>query len=116
MHIALVTLLFEADQKAGVRLFLSGEWAGLGGKAVPETVMCISDVSQVGSSAGVIHHGGAGTTATALAAGVPSGIVPSLADQPFRGRTLATLGVGPGPIPRRKSGWLTLQRSWSRRI
>lgn len=41
-----------------------------------------------------IHHGGAGTTAAALRAGVPSVICSVQADQPFWGRQLETLGLG----------------------
>lgn len=52
--------------------------------------------------AAVIHHGGAGTTATALRAGVPTAAVPFIVDQPYHGRRLADLGVGPKPLPRRR--------------
>ena len=53
-------------------------------------------------TAGVVHHGGAGTTAAGLRAGVPSLLVPFMADQPFWGRRVHALGVGPKPIPRRQ--------------
>ena len=53
-------------------------------------------------TAGVVHHGGAGTTAAGLRAGVPSLLVPFMADQPFWGRRVHALGVGPKPIPRRE--------------
>ena len=42
----------------------------------------------------VIHHGGAGTTASALHAGVPQIIVPHIADQAFFGREIERLGCG----------------------
>ena len=45
---------------------------------------------------------GAGTTAAGLRAGVPSVVIPFFGDQPFWGRRVAELGVGPAPIPRRK--------------
>ena len=51
--------------------------------------------------AAIIHHGGAGTTNTALAAGVPSAIVAHGFDQPFHGRRLHEMGVGPEPLARR---------------
>ncbi|MDO5711091.1 MAG: glycosyltransferase, partial [Micrococcales bacterium] len=51
--------------------------------------------------AAIIHHGGAGTTNTALAAGVPSVIVAHGFDQPLHGARLHQLGVGPKPLPRR---------------
>jgi UDP:flavonoid glycosyltransferase YjiC (YdhE family) len=57
--------------------------------------------------AAVVHHGGAGTTAAGLRAGVPSVIVPFFGDQPFWGQRIADLGVGPDPIPRNK---LTVER------
>jgi UDP:flavonoid glycosyltransferase YjiC (YdhE family) len=49
--------------------------------------------------AAVIHHGGAGTTGTALRAGVPQLIVPFAVDQFFWGKRVFELGVGPRPIP-----------------
>ncbi|WP_225978535.1 activator-dependent family glycosyltransferase [Gandjariella thermophila] len=42
----------------------------------------------------IIHHGGSGTWASALAAGVPQIIVSNLWDNVFRGRQLAELGAG----------------------
>ena len=50
--------------------------------------------------AAVVHHGGVGTTAAGLRAGVPSIAIPYFGDQPFWGRRIAELGVGPQPIPR----------------
>ncbi|MFL5587557.1 MAG: glycosyltransferase, partial [Ktedonobacteraceae bacterium] len=52
--------------------------------------------------AAVVHHGGAGTTAAGLRAGIPSVIIPFFAEQPFWGRRIAELGVGPKPIPRKR--------------
>jgi len=46
----------------------------------------------------VIHHGGAGTTSAGLRAGIPSIIVPFTADQPFWGKRVHAVGVGPKPI------------------
>jgi sterol 3beta-glucosyltransferase len=47
-----------------------------------------------------VHHGGQGTAAAALRAGIPSVCVPFGADQFFWGRRLALLRAGPQPIPR----------------
>jgi sterol 3beta-glucosyltransferase len=49
-----------------------------------------------------VHHGGAGTTASALRAGIPMVICPFLGDQPFWGRRAAGLGVAPQPLDRRR--------------
>ncbi len=46
----------------------------------------------------VLHHGGAGTTAAGLRAGIPAIVVPHMGDQPFWGQRVAALGVGPQPI------------------
>jgi sterol 3beta-glucosyltransferase len=46
-----------------------------------------------------VHHGGAGTTAASLRAGLPTIICPFFGDQPFWGRRVAALGAGPAPIP-----------------
>lgn len=42
----------------------------------------------------VIHQGGAGTTMTAMAAGLPQLIVPQIADQDFNAQQLASTGAG----------------------
>ncbi len=47
----------------------------------------------------VVHHGGAGTSASALRAGVPSVVVPWCADQFFWADRLHRLGVSPPPLP-----------------
>lgn len=54
--------------------------------------------------AAVVHHGGAGTTAAGLRAGVPNVVVPFAGDQPFWGKRVAALGAGPDPLPVRKLG------------
>ncbi|MGW5524719.1 glycosyltransferase [Gordonia sp. NPDC003950] len=46
--------------------------------------------------AAVVHHGGAGTTAAALRAGVPSAVYSFTAEQPFWAERIRTLGVGTG--------------------
>lgn len=51
--------------------------------------------------AALVHHGGAGTTAAGLRAGVPALLMPQYADQFFWGERLAKLGLGPPPIPPR---------------
>jgi sterol 3beta-glucosyltransferase len=50
----------------------------------------------------VVHHGGAGTTATGLSAGKPTIIIPHNADQPAWGQRVFELGVGAKPIPKAK--------------
>ncbi|WP_404404326.1 glycosyltransferase [Pelagibacterium halotolerans] len=51
---------------------------------------------------GVVHHGGAGTTAAGLHLGRPTFVVPQMVDQPYWGRRVYELGCGPKPVRRRK--------------
>jgi UDP:flavonoid glycosyltransferase YjiC (YdhE family) len=51
--------------------------------------------------AAVVHHGGAGTTAAGLRAGVPAVPVPYFGDQFFWSWRIAALGAGVAPLPRR---------------
>lgn len=103
-------LVLNAVRRAGVRAVLLSGWGGLA--SLPEA----ADVCSANSVphdwlfprvAGVVHHGGAGTTGAALSAGVPALVVPFAADQPFWGARVAALGAGPPPVPRRK---LTTER------
>jgi len=50
----------------------------------------------------VVHHGGCGTTAAGMLAGKPSLICPFFGDQPFWGRQVERIGVGPPPIPQKR--------------
>ncbi|TQM57399.1 glycosyltransferase [Humibacillus xanthopallidus] len=61
--------------------------------------------------AAVVHHGGAGTTAAALRAGVPQVVVPHAADQPYWGRRMADLGVAAEPIARKDLTPARLERA-----
>jgi sterol 3beta-glucosyltransferase len=47
----------------------------------------------------VIHHGGAGTTAAGLRAGIPNVVTPFMGDQPFWAARVHAIGAGPKPIP-----------------
>jgi sterol 3beta-glucosyltransferase len=49
-----------------------------------------------------VHHGGSGTMHAALAAGLPSLLLPVLADQPFNGDIIYRNKLGPQPIPIKK--------------
>ncbi len=46
----------------------------------------------------LIHHGGAGTVAAGLRAGIPQVIVPFMTDQPFWARRVHAVGAAPKPI------------------
>jgi sterol 3beta-glucosyltransferase len=96
-------IVLEALQVTGKRAVLHGGWSELGTQQLPENVLRVSDVPHswlFPRMAAVVHHGGAGTTAAGLRAGVPAVIVPNFADQPFWARHVHQLGASPAPIPR----------------
>jgi sterol 3beta-glucosyltransferase len=64
--------------------------------------------------AAVVHHGGAGTTAEGLRAGVPSIIFPRGVDQHFWAERIARLGAGPRPVRGRDFNPGTLSRLFRR--
>ncbi len=101
----LLGITVEALTRAGCRGILGYAGGGPEPLPLPETMLRVSDVHYdwlFPRVAAVIHHGGVGTTASALRAGVPSVGIPGFYDQPFWSRRVASLGVGPAPIPRRR--------------
>ena len=102
---ALTTMVLKALATAGQRGVLLTGWAGLRNADLPEDVFELESVPHgwlFPQMAAVVHHGGAGTTATGLCAGVPSIVIPSQAEMYFWGQRVTDLGVGPQPIPRKQ--------------
>jgi len=50
----------------------------------------------------IVHHGGFGTTAAGLRAGIPAVIIPHIIDQFIWGQRVYDLSAGPKPVPRTK--------------
>lgn len=59
----------------------------------------------------VMHHGGAGTTAAALRAGVPQSIVPMYSDSYFWGARVFASGAGTEPLPENRLSADTMTRA-----
>jgi sterol 3beta-glucosyltransferase len=94
----------DALARRGRRVLILTGWSGYAGRPEGQD----GNVFVTGSAphdwlfprvSAVVHHGGAGTAAAALRAGVPSVILPFFFDQGFWGRWLAGCGLGPAPIP-----------------
>ncbi len=103
-------LAIKALQKTNQRALLFSGWGGMQKTDLPDSIFMIDSIPHdwlFPRVATVVHHGGAGTTAAGLRAGVPSIVIPFFADQPYWGQRVADLGVGPAPIPRQK---LTVDR------
>jgi len=97
-------IVLEAVRQSGVRAILSKGW---GGQAIPEdpNVFVADFVPHdwlFQHVAGVVHHGGAGTTAAGIQAGCPTLVIPFGGDQPFWASRVKELGIGPKAIPRDK--------------
>jgi UDP:flavonoid glycosyltransferase YjiC (YdhE family) len=100
----------RALARSGQRGILLTGWGGLASAPGSDRLFVTDSVPHdwlFPQVAAVVHHGGAGTTAAALRAGVPSVVVPFMADQPFWGWRIHTLRAGPRPIPLRQ---LTAER------
>jgi UDP:flavonoid glycosyltransferase YjiC (YdhE family) len=107
---ATTAIVLDALEQTGQRGILLSGWGGIGQMALPNTVFQLESAPHdwlFPKVSAVVHHGGAGTTAAGLRAGVPAIVVPFFSDQPFWGDRLAKLGVAPQPIPKKT---LTVER------
>lgn len=94
-------LILSALARTGQRAVLLSGWANLGRRDLPGDVFKLDAAPHdwlFARMAAVVHHGGAGTSAAGIRAGVPSVTVPFFFDQFFWGHRLYKLGVGPAPI------------------
>ncbi len=97
-------LVLQALARTQQRAILMSGWGGLSSANLPDSVFMVDSIPHswlFPRVAAVVHHGGAGTTAAGLRAGVPSIITPFFGDQPFWGHRVAELGAGVAPIPRK---------------
>jgi sterol 3beta-glucosyltransferase len=98
-------LIVEALKRTRQRAILLGGWSDLGSSELPDFILRVDSVPHgwlFPRMAALVHHGGAGTTAAGLRAGVPAVIVPFAADQPFWAWRVHELGVGPHWILRKR--------------
>ncbi|RAR43883.1 glycosyltransferase [Paenibacillus sp. MDMC362] len=100
-HVLEMTM--QALRQTGQRGIILVGWSGMqvSGNGA-ENILCIQEAPHAWlfpRAAGVIHHGGAGTTAAVLRAGKPMTISPFNADQPFWAKRIYELGVSTKPIP-----------------
>ncbi|KAB5568477.1 hypothetical protein DKX38_002270 [Salix brachista] len=96
-------IILEALKETGQRGIVDRGWGDLGNfMEVPDSIFLLKDCPHdwlFPQCAAVVHHGGAGTTATGLRAGCPTTIVPFFGDQFFWGDRLHKKELGPAPIP-----------------
>ncbi|XP_051139750.1 sterol 3-beta-glucosyltransferase UGT80B1 isoform X2 [Andrographis paniculata] len=96
-------IIVEALKSTGQRGIIDRGWGDLGTHStIPDDVYLLVDCPHdwlFPQCSAVVHHGGAGTTATGLKAGCPTTIVPFFGDQFFWGDRIHQRGLGPAPIP-----------------
>lgn len=79
------------------RVILQTGWAGFAPVAGAEHVKVVGQVSHdqlFRHASSIVHHGGAGTTGSALHAARPQVVVPHIGDQQFFGSEVERLGTG----------------------
>ncbi|KAK7279819.1 hypothetical protein RJT34_24877 [Clitoria ternatea] len=96
-------VILEALKDTEQRGIVDRGWGNLGNLAeVSDNVFLLEECPHdwlFPQCSAVVHHGGAGTTATGLKAGCPTTIVPFFGDQFFWGDRIYHKELGPAPIP-----------------
>ena len=94
-------MVIEAAGKTGTRIVIGKGWTGLGNGYVNENIYITGDAPHgtlFPEMAGIIHHGGSGTTHTAARSGLPQFILPQIIDQYYWGNRIYQQGIGPKPV------------------
>jgi UDP:flavonoid glycosyltransferase YjiC (YdhE family) len=96
-----VPLIVNAARCAGRRVVISRFWQGPRVEEYGDDVFFIHKYPHrqlFPKMAAIVHHGGAGTTATAAISGVPQVVVPHILDQYYWGEQIRRVGLGPPPV------------------
>ena len=99
------SLFVDAIRQANIRAIIQGWEAGIEPSTLPPKIYAASALPHswlLPHCAGVVHHGGYGTMAAGLRAGIPALVIPHIADQFYWGQKISELNVGPQSIPRTK--------------
>ncbi|MCC6006533.1 MAG: glycosyltransferase family 1 protein [Rhodobacteraceae bacterium] len=112
--------ILDIARTLGVRFALSPGWNKLAsvGHLECDELMFVPSIDHewfFKRCAAAVHHGGAGTTAASLGAGIPTIVCSFFADQPFWGERVARLGAGVH-LPRVKMNRQTLGEAVGRAI
>lgn len=99
----MMQIVVEAIQISEQRAIIAAGWGDMVNIDLPDSIYMVDEVPHdwlFPQMSAAVHHGGAGTVAAALRAGIPSIIIPYCMDQPFWGQRVFELGVGHQPIQR----------------
>ena len=100
-------IVVDAVGKAKLRAVVATGWGGLRVGSVPDGIHVVEAVPHAWlfpRTFGVVHHGGAGTTAAGHSRLVPLWFVPCWVTRVSGRSECADLGVGPAPLPVRRLG------------
>lgn len=100
---ALLNMALSAARDSGARLVFSYDWDWPDGYSPSPDCLVIKGANHqklFSKVNAVIHHGGAGTTATAARAGAPQLIVPHVLDQNYWAHRVFVSGLGPRSVRR----------------
>jgi sterol 3beta-glucosyltransferase len=98
---AMTSMILNAVATVGCRAVIQTGWTGLGASAESSSVLVTGFCPHswlFPQSSLVVHHGGAGTTAAALRAGVPTVVIPHMLDQPVWGELSRASGCSRRPF------------------
>lgn len=98
-----VSLFVGAIQQAKLRAIIQGWDVGMKQLDLPSSIYAAGSLPHswlLPHCAGIVHHGGFGTTSAGLRAGIPALVIPHMVDQFYWGQKVRELGAGPQPIRR----------------
>ena len=98
---SMVPLVVDAIRSIGQRVVVGKFWDSPSPSSAGRDVFFIRGYPHLKlfpRMAAVIHHGGAGTTATSAASGVPQVVIPHVLDQYYWGHRVYESRLGPRPI------------------
>jgi UDP:flavonoid glycosyltransferase YjiC (YdhE family) len=107
-------LFVDVLQESGIRAIVQGMEAALSQLNLPSEIYALGAIPHnwlLPRCAAIIHHGGYGTTAAGLRAGIPALVIPHIADQFYWADIIHKLGAGPNAIPRLQMKERTLAHS-----
>lgn len=107
---ALTLQVAQGLRSSGRRAIMVAGWAGIGDGLTGDDLLVIDEAPYdwlMPRTSVAVHHGGVGTCAAALTAGIPQVVHPFFGDQPFWARRLTDLGVAPEPLRRLTADSLT---------
>ena len=119
---ARATVIVEAARLLGFKTLLVTGWGGLEPSSdhvdAPDVMVrsAVPHSEVLPQVAVAIHHGGAGTTHAMVRAGIPSVVMPFVADQPWWAARLKILGLGPGAVSKSLTNPSALQRAMVKAI